>query len=371
MLGIDSTAARRAWSALFVLLILAGLFLIRQTLLVFIVALMFSYLLFPIVEFNHRYLSKSRTVAALFPFFIFLASVALAGFIVHPQFNRERDQLISQITSPQFAQRLEAWSLADVPVGRLLTNNYGSILSMLPKRTLSSGLHTTLQDVGDLVLIPIVSFFFLRDGRRIRDTIIALLFGSNESTAFFRKGRTVAISLLTDAHALILDYMRTLLFQCVATFVAYSIALTLLGVPYAVLLALVAFPLEFVPLVGPLASAIVILAVCEFDLTMNPESVPHLHIVAVIAFLICYRIFQDYILSPALMRRGVKLHPLMIIFGVYAGAEIGGVSGVFLSVPLIALGRLVFYEWRKPVPPLASDILPVSPETSAELDAVT
>jgi predicted PurR-regulated permease PerM len=70
------------------------------------------------------------------------------------------------------------------------------------------------------------------------------------------------------------------------------------------------------------------------------------------------------------MKRGVKLHPLLIIFGVYAGGEIGGVGGIFLSVPILALARLLFYEWRKPVPVLATEDLALFPDASPELDAV-
>jgi predicted PurR-regulated permease PerM len=47
------------------------------------------------------------------------------------------------------------------------------------------------------------------------------------------------------------------------------------------------------------------------------------------------------------MRQGVKLHPLLVLFGVFAGGELGGVGGIFLSVPILALMRLVYYELRK------------------------
>lgn len=47
------------------------------------------------------------------------------------------------------------------------------------------------------------------------------------------------------------------------------------------------------------------------------------------------------------MRQGVKLHPLLVLFGVFAGGELGGVGGIFLSVPILALIRLVYYELRK------------------------
>jgi predicted PurR-regulated permease PerM len=60
-----------------------------------------------------------------------------------------------------------------------------------------------------------------------------------------------------------------------------------------------------------------------------------------IAFLVAFRVLQDYVISPRLMSRGVELHPILVIFGVFAGAEIGGIAGVFLSVPALALARLL------------------------------
>ncbi|HVT96715.1 MAG TPA: AI-2E family transporter [Acidobacteriaceae bacterium] len=371
MLGIDATAARRAWSAILVLLLVLGIFAIRYTLLVFIVAILFAYLLCPLVEFNQRRIfPRSRTMAALFPFAVFIITVTAAAVIVHPQFVKERDQLFAQVSSPQFKQHLQEWSFDGIPVGRLIFTNYGTLLTMLPKDKLGDSLHTTIRDAGSLILVPILAFFFLRDGRHIRDTLVALLYGSERSTPLVRKGKTVCISLLCDAHALILDYMRALLLQCACTFVACAVFLTLLHVPYAILLALIAFPLEFVPLVGPLISATLILAVCEFSLAVNPASVPHLHIAWVIAFLAVYRVFTDYVLSPIIMRRGVQLHPLLIIFGVYAGGELGGVGGIFLSVPLLALARLVFFEWRKPVPVVEVEEMVLAPDVDPELDAV-
>jgi predicted PurR-regulated permease PerM len=57
-----------------------------------------------------------------------------------------------------------------------------------------------------------------------------------------------------------------------------------------------------------------------------------------------YRLFQDYVISPHLMRKSVKLHPLLVVFGVLAGGDIGGVAGIFFSVPVLALLRLIYVE---------------------------
>ena len=182
-----------------------------------------------------------------------------------------------------------------------------------------------------LAIIPILSFFILRDGRRIRDSFLNLLDSEN--------GRAAADDILMDTHHLLLDYMRALLFLCCSTLIVYAIGFYAMGVPFALLLASVAFPLEFIPLVGPLAAVVTILAVSILS------GFPH--ILWLVVFLGIFRMFQDYVISPNLMSRGVELHPLLVIFGVFAGGEIGGAAGIFLSVPVLALIRLLYHRLGK------------------------
>ena len=64
-------------------------------------------------------------------------------------------------------------------------------------------------------------------------------------------------------------------------------------------------------------------------------------------FLAVYRVFQDYVLSPYLMSSGVEIHPLLVLFGVLAGEQIGGVPGMFFSVPIMAALRVIFVRLRR------------------------
>jgi predicted PurR-regulated permease PerM len=96
--------------------------------------------------------------------------------------------------------------------------------------------------------------------------------------------------------------------------------------------------LEFIPMIGPLSAGVAIVLVAGISGS---------HVVAVIAFLLAYRVFQDYVLSPHLMGQGVELHPLLVLFGVFAGAEVAGVAGSFLSVPLLALTRVLYLQMRR------------------------
>jgi predicted PurR-regulated permease PerM len=111
-----------------------------------------------------------------------------------------------------------------------------------------------------------------------------------------------------------------------------------MGVPFGVLLAVVAMGLEFIPMIGPLTAAVIILLV---------TLVSGAHFWAVIIFLVAYRMFQDYFLSPHLMGQGVQLHPLLVLLGVFGGAEVAGVAGSFLSVPVLAMIRIVYVRTRR------------------------
>jgi predicted PurR-regulated permease PerM len=128
-------------------------------------------------------------------------------------------------------------------------------------------------------------------------------------------------------------YIRALLLLSVAALAAYSVFLASIGVPYALLLGAVAALLEFVPVFGPLLSALIIIIVA--GLAEYP------HLLWILFFIIGYRIFQDYVLGPRLMGAGVGVHPILVLFGLLAGGEVAGVPGIFLSVPAIAAGLII------------------------------
>ncbi len=328
MLGLDARAARWTWTAAMVLLAICLVYLIRQTLFVFVVALMFAYLLYPLLDAIDRRLSRrSRVPALILTFLIVLSCISVFVVFIGTKVGGEASQLAVQIRNPDFAKQVKEWKLLDVPIGAQLVEHYNEILAMVPQMSLR--VLSASRNLIYLVIIPILSFFILKDGRQIRDSFLDLL----------ESGRKAAEDTLLDAHTLMLQYMRALLFLCLATLIVFSIVLSSLGVPYAILLAAIAFPLEFIPLVGPLIAAALIIGVSAFS--------GYPHVLWLVIFLGIYRMFQDYVLSPHLMSKGVELHPLLVIFGVFAGGEIGGVAGIFLSVPALALMRLVWHHLRK------------------------
>jgi predicted PurR-regulated permease PerM len=96
--------------------------------------------------------------------------------------------------------------------------------------------------------------------------------------------------------------------------------------------------LEFIPVVGPLVAAALILSVALLT--------GYSHWLVLLLFLIAWRLIQDYVVSPRIMGKSMELHPLAAIFGVLAGGEIAGVLGVYLSIPVMASLRIVWRRWR-------------------------
>ena len=108
-----------------------------------------------------------------------------------------------------------------------------------------------------------------------------------------------------------------------------TLGFSLIRLPYALLLGVVAGLLEFIPLVGPLVVAVLATLIASFYSAKQA--------IAVVAFLGILRIVHDYVIYPRLIGQGIHLHPLVVILAILSGAELGGVAGIFLAIPVVAV----------------------------------
>ena len=135
--------------------------------------------------------------------------------------------------------------------------------------------------------------------------------------------------------------MRAQLIACVLIGVLSGAGFALLGNPYAILLGVIAGVLEVVPLMGPLAVAVIAVVIAALH---DPRLA-----VWTAVFLIALRLVEDYVIYPRLIGRDIHLHPLVVILAVLGGAELDGIAGVFIAVPLVALTTVAgrhWLEWR-------------------------
>src|SRR5213082_3836497 len=181
-----------------------------------------------------------------------------------------------------------------------------------------------------IVLIPILSFFLLKDADSFRRSALAML----------PRGRLRwrGDEYFQDINSTLAAYIRAQLTACLLVGVLCSIGFALIGLPSPLVLGLLAGMLEFVPLIGPLVVAILVavLAMLHWGFGMA---------VVVLLFLAVLRIVQDYVIYPRIIGQGIHLHPLAVILAILAGAEIAGVAGIFLAIPVIAILTVSYRHW--------------------------
>ena len=178
-----------------------------------------------------------------------------------------------------------------------------------------------------LVVVPILSIFFLADGQYIADALIRLV-----ST----DANHQAIQAIADELDLMLrKYIRAKVILGSLSLLFYSVAMFLLGFPHAVALGILGGVLEFIPVAGWMISAA---AIITFGF------LTHCHWIWMAALLGLWRLVMDYFISPRVMAQNLEIHPLMVIFAVMVGGEIGGIVGIYLSIPLMVVFRVI---WRR------------------------
>jgi len=323
---------------LFFAVVCAGVYRARQVILVFVLAILFAYLIDPVVKFleRHSLLFKNlRGPAVVEVYLAFVILIALLGYGFVPGLARNAVKLVDEIpvlldglSTGEIATELgEKYGWTDEQEFRLkafLARHRVDVQALV--RGTDRYLSNAAQVVGWMALIPILAIFFLRDGDHIADTLIRLFFPATSYEGI----RAIA----DDLHVMLTNYIRAQVLLCGLSFVFYSATLLLLSFPHAIALALLGGVLEFIPVAGWMSTAAVVITV---------GVVNHSHWIWMAALLGLWRIAQDYFLAPRAMGRQLELHPLAAIFAVLVGAEIGGIVGIYLAVPLMAALRVI---WR-------------------------
>lgn len=334
MLGIDERALKVLWTIFLAALIVAIAYAIRATLLVFALAIFFAYMLWPIVGFIERFIPKRRNLALAAVYCLFVGLLVLAGIEIVPAIADQVNsvakllsgRMVITLPLPGFLRPFET------QVSNFLSGQLGSLQTHLLSSAQEVG-KKVLTGIGallPLILVPILAFFFLKDTEGIRVNLLDALNAGHE--------RTLMAQILDDVHMVLKSYIRALVLLAIIAFSVWAIFLNILGYPYELLLAGLAGLGEFIPVVGPLAALIAIVGVCLVSGAGK--------FLWVILFWGLYRLFADYVLNPYLMSAGIELHPLLVLFAVLAGEQIAGIPGMFFSIPIIAILRVVVLDLR-------------------------
>ena len=182
-----------------------------------------------------------------------------------------------------------------------------------------------------LILVPILAFFLLKDARLLHDLVLRIL----------PRGRlrSRGVVFLGELNETLAAYTRAQVTACLFIGVVCTVGFLLIGVPYAVVLGIAAGLLEFIPLAGPLAIGLIAVGFAAFGSLEQA--------IVVLLFLVVLRVVQDYVVYPRIVCRGIPMHPLAVILAILCGAAVGGLMGVFLAIPAVAVLTVTYRHYQK------------------------
>jgi predicted PurR-regulated permease PerM len=265
---------------------LGFLYVARQTLIAFLFAIFFAYLMSPLVSYLEKLLhGRGRAIAVIYV--LLLGLVVLFFISMGPRIGREGARLtqslpaLAQLSSGQIAEQLgqqHGWNSRLVDLLRDYLASHGDEIAKL-----AQGVGLRVADVAKqawlLVVVPLLSIFFLKDGRAFSEVVLDLVQS--------RPQRELLQGVLSDLNQMLAHFIRAQLTLAGLTFVMYSAVLAAMQVQYALVLGTVGGLLEFIPVVGPLVAAIIIMGVAAL--------MGYGHWLALIVFLGIWRLIQDYV----------------------------------------------------------------------------
>jgi len=324
---------------------LGFLYAARNTLILFLFAIFFAYLINPAVTRLER-LVRNRVWAITIIYLLLLVALVLFGLLIGPRIARQSSRLgeslpalMDNASNSQFSGQIgqltarfgkeHGWTQdTQKRIKSFLISRREDLFGLAKRIGVRAA--ESAQESWVLFLVPILAIFFLRDGGSFHEVLLELVQS--------RSRREFLEDVLHDLNKMLAEFIRAQLTLAGLSLVAYSSVLSAMRVPYALMLGTAGGALEFIPMAGPLVAGITMMAVAILS---GYQHWPYL-----LLFLFLWRMLLDYAISPRIMGASVELHPLAALFGILAGGEIAGMLGVYLSIPVMASLRIVWRRWR-------------------------
>lgn len=317
-----------------VLAILYILWRVRAVIVAVILAVMVAHVALPAVTCIVRTCSMPgrarlhRFWATLLVFVVLAAATAGAVRLFMTPFQNELAQLSENMgnyidQARRTLNKTAAWYNALPPdVRNLLPRQKAGDVFVEWTRSLVRATFAWVTHILDIILIPVLAFYFVLDSRSLKREFVALV------PAHRRKE---AVTLLRRASQILQNYVIGQLILCLIAAVVVGLALWMLRMDYVLVLAALAGVTRAIPIIGPIIGGIPIVLLA---LTHSTALAINLLI-----FFITLHFVESKVILPRLMSNRMRLHPAVIIVVLLIGGEFFGILGMFLAVPVAAVIR--------------------------------
>ena len=334
--------------------VLFVLYLVKGVLLPFVIGIVLTYLLYPIVRIVEKvlpgktlYPKLSRGIAIAIVYLLAIVLLVVAFLLIIPPLFSQSTELIGKL--PVFVTEainsVEGWnkeysnSLPEplqyeiggilAAIGWLIDNLGVIVLSYLQSfigRVAVAAVHAFSLVIG-LIVVPIFVFYLLKDREKVRDSVIDV---------FPSDSQIHVVHILRILNRVVGAYVRAQVTLAAVVGVFISVGLFLIGVDYAILLGVVAGMFEFIPIIGAWLGFIPALVVV---LSTSPDK-----FIWILLLYAGVQLMQGAFLVPRIQSFAIKIHPLLILVSILIGSEVGGLWGVILGPPIAAsVKELIVY----------------------------
>jgi predicted PurR-regulated permease PerM len=328
------------WQWIFLALVTGGLiYLLAPALTPFAIAALFAYLWDPVVDRLER-LKLSRDFAVALVFLVIIVLGVFVVLLIIPYLERQVAKLIEQLpkwlawvqaeAAPWVQERFgvtldfaDPQKLIDMLSGHW--REAGGVAATILAKVSKSGF-TVIGWIAQLVLIPVVTFYLLRDWDVLVSRVHELL---------PRKIEPTIARLARESDEVLGAFLRGQLSVMIALGLLYGAGLWMIGLDVGPLIGMIAGLISFVPYLGAIVGVAMALiaALVQFG--------DWQHVVMVLAVFGVGQTIEGYVLVPKLVGDKIGLHPVAVIFAILAGGELFGFLGVLLALPVAAVVMVV------------------------------
>ncbi len=335
---------RRFLVIIAIIIIFALVYLARGLFIYVALGILLAFVLDLPIRFLNKRLKIPKvagTIISIISFYLLFISAIM--FLI-PNISSDIGALITNINTEEFSKDFDK-NMKEVlmPLSTWLGDQYApeninaTLIEQLKKvnigqiiqKVFTGGLSAISSISGllaGLVFVPILTFYFVVDAPKFKQNFIRL-FPSNRrrnvDEALFQVGRALGA------------YVRGQIILCLAIGFLSFLALTILGIPYAFLLAFIAGLTEFIPLVGPTIGLIPAAIVALIKLGW-------IKALWVVASYMIIQLLENNFLVPRIMSKEMDIHPVTVMLGMMLGAQLAGIMGMFLALPLVTVVKILF-----------------------------
>lgn len=266
----------------------------------------------------------SRGAAVMIVYLPLLVAVLLVGIVVVPHFiadTRELTRRLPELIEQNILTPLERY----VPVAAIREELRGGV--ELPRSRVFAYMRNAAAAIASIFAVLFMVAYMLIDGERLRNLFLLVY---PPEVRGQRRRTLVRIGKRMSA------WLSAQLVLCLIIGVATFVGLTLLRVPYALPLAIIAGVGELIPAIGPTVGAVPALAVALLNSSWQ--------FWAVLIFAVVLQKVENYFIVPRVMARKVSVSPLAVFIAFMIGASLLGVMGAIMAIPVAAIMQVAFDE---------------------------